>query len=86
MSESGLVKAVKTGNYRASLEALRDRLAVELGDASGSAVAALGKQLADVLRVLDGMTEPEVSVSDDIAAQRAKRRRGADTSDAAGGT
>ena len=57
----GLVTVAARGDYRASLEALRDRLAAEVERSEGAAGAALSKQRADVLTVLDGMTEPEVS-------------------------
>lgn len=74
-----LVEKAEQGDRRATLEALRDRLARQIEDTdSGRDVAALGRLLADVLAQLDSLpTSAEVSRADEIAARRAARRAGA---------
>lgn len=79
-----LTEAVKGGDLRASLEALRDELADEIvhnrgvdgdkGGTNGAAVATLSARLLEVLTKLDGMKTPEVSKADDLAKRRADRR------------
>lgn len=80
MTERKLVTAARSGDQRKALEALRDRLAFEASTAEGSQLAALSKQLVDVLGKLDGLKVPEVSKRDDIKAQREKRRASAGAS------
>lgn len=79
-----LTEVVKAGDYRASLEALRDKLAAEIEAGSGN-TAALAKQLADVLHKLADMKPPEVSKVDDLAKRRAARRSAPVSKRATGG-
>ena len=74
MSDSeGLAAVVATGDHRASLEALRDRIAAELGMVEGRDVAPLAKQLADVMRELSNMPAAKGASSlDDLRARRAR--------------
>ena len=65
---------VASGDRRKALEAIRDRLAGEMKRAEGAAVAALSRQLTEVLGQLDAIKEPEVSARDDLARRRAARR------------
>jgi len=70
-----LVEIVQEGDRRKSLEAIRDHVARELGYAEGRDVAALAKQLADVIRELDGLPDANRgSAVDDLANKRAARR------------
>lgn len=84
MASDSLAEVVKSGDYKRSLEALRDRLAGEIeadkADQKGSEVASLAKQLADVLKTLAAMpAEREKSKVDDLSKRRAARRKGAET-------
>lgn len=75
-----LSEVVRTGDRRASLEAVRDRLAVEIdsGRAEGRDVATLAKVLAETMRELDSLpVAGEVSPVDDLAAARTARRAAA---------
>ena len=66
-----LVETVRSGDRRESLEALRDRLASVLVGAEPSNVAALAKQLREVMAELDGLDDgAEVDVLDELAARR----------------
>ena len=68
-----LPEVVKAGDRRASLEALRDRLAYLL-ETSDRDHAAIARQLTIVLREIDELPNPaEESRVDDIAAKRAAR-------------
>ena len=68
-----LPEVVKGGDRRASLEALRDRLAYLL-ETSDRDHAAIARQLTIVLREIDELPNPaEESRVDDIAAKRAAR-------------
>lgn len=71
-----LDEAAASGDRRQALEALRDYLAATLADTDDvKAVAPIAKQLADVLREIDGLSDSkEGSVVDDLAARRAARR------------
>jgi hypothetical protein len=71
-----LADVVKHGDRRASLEAIRDRVALELESAGGRDVAALAKQLTDVIRELDSLPNSErKSAVDDLSSARAARRK-----------
>lgn len=71
-----LADVVKAGDRRASLEAIRDRVALELESAGGRDVAALAKQLTDVIRELDSLPNAErKSAVDDLSSARAARRQ-----------
>jgi hypothetical protein len=76
---------VAEGNYRASLEALRDTLAASIEEANASHRAALAKQLADVLTILSSMPGERKSAVDDLAKRRSTRRAASALPDAAGG-
>ena len=62
------------GDLRASLEALRDRLAVAVDGCEARELASLAKQLSEVLRVLASLPGEEQSDLDDLAHRRRKRR------------
>lgn len=74
---AGLIDAAKSGDRLATLIALRDRLADEIENTtSGRDLAALSKQLTDVLTQIAEMPEPnKVSKADEIAQKREERRR-----------
>lgn len=73
----GLVEAALSGDKRAALIALRDRLAQEIeATTSGRDLAALSRQFTEVVKLLDEMpNEKEVSPADEIAQRRAERRK-----------
>jgi len=79
----GLVEASESGDRRATLEALRDRLARAVdNDASLSVLAPLANQLRAVLADLDEMPAKKGgSVVDDLAARRTDRRSAAQGGD-----
>lgn len=83
MTERKLVTAARSGDQRRALEALRDRLAFEASTAEGSQLAALSKQLVDVLGKLAALKVPEVSTRDELKAARDARRSAAGASDGA---
>lgn len=71
-----LVTAALSGDKRATLIALRDRLAQEIETAGARDLAPLSRQLTEVLRQLDEVPDKkEVTVTDDIAARREARRK-----------
>jgi hypothetical protein len=60
----GLAGVVEQGEYRASLEALRDRLATGIDSLTSRQMihlAPLSKQLSDVLKVLAELPEPDAA-------------------------
>lgn len=80
---ASLTETVAEGDLRASLEALRDRLALEIetdprcikcGGSVSSPTAALAKQLRDVLVQLSAMAKPEGSKTDELKRKRAERQ------------
>lgn len=74
-----LAATASAGDRGATLRALRDRIAKEI-DLTNSArdVAALSRQLTEVLAEIESLPNPEkVSVADEIAKRRADRRAGA---------
>lgn len=74
---SDLLPVVQSGDRRAALEAIRDRLAAEIdaGEASPRDVAALSKQLAEIVREIDNLPAAKgASPVDDLASRRAARR------------
>lgn len=89
MESKPLSEVVAEGDYLQSLEALRDRLAIELDassklSAAARDVAAVSNQLRAVLEQISLIKPPEKSKVDELAEQRAKRRsdvRGSTTSD-----
>ena len=79
-SDRSLPEVIASGDRRASLEAIRNKLAADLAITDGFHSAALAKQLADVIRELDSLPGgAEVSTVDDLAARRAARRSAAGT-------
>lgn len=55
-----LITAARSGDRRATLEALRDKLAVSIADCeSGRDVAALSKRLMEVMNELDALPKPK---------------------------
>lgn len=74
--KANLAMVVAAGGLRASLEALRDRLADDLDSASDPQdVARLAKGLRETLHELDRLPQSAaVSASDDLARRRADRR------------
>ncbi|WP_189243164.1 hypothetical protein [Planobispora rosea] len=70
----GLFSAVQSGDRRAALEAIRDRLAAELVEADGRDAASIAKELRTTLSELDALPGGEESKLDDLAARRAARR------------
>jgi len=81
-----LLVVVRSGDRRASLEAVRDKLAELLVDASDRTAAGLAQRLVAVIAELDALPGGrEVSkldriaagVTDDLALRRATRRTGA---------
>lgn len=80
-----LLGAVRSGDRRASLEAIRDQLAATLAEADAQQVASLAKELRAVITELDSMPRTrEGSKSDELAAKRATRRAAAGRAKAAG--
>lgn len=64
MTPAGLPGVVRGNDYRASLEALRDRLAAGIDEADGRQLvhlAPLAKQLADVLKMLADLPVPDAA-------------------------
>lgn len=71
---STLESTIGEGERRASLEAIRGKLARELAEAYGKDAATLAKELREVIRELDSLpTGGEESPVDEIAARRARR-------------
>jgi predicted DNA-binding helix-hairpin-helix protein len=75
-----LLPVVADGDYRRSLEALRDRLAAGIDRATDRQLihlAPIARQLADVLRAIEELPdEAKADAVDDIAARRARRIAG----------
>lgn len=73
-----LADVVAAGDRSESLRALRDFLARSLSSVEPDKAAPLAKQLADVLRELDGLPQvKEANPVDDLASRRASRRSAA---------
>jgi hypothetical protein len=99
-SSSSLADVVATGDYRSSLLALRDRLALEVERVAedgfcpqckrgSSSVAPLSKQLADLLATIEALPTGEASHVDDLTTRRDRRRShlaGGATAEGGGGT
>lgn len=76
-----LQSVLRQGDRRKSLEALREKLAAELDQAVGRDIAAIAKELRNVVDAIDAIPiSREESVvdqlADEVAAQRAKRKAG----------
>jgi hypothetical protein len=75
MSERGLVESIKNGDQRASLEAIRDKLALELATSESRDSAVIAKELRATITALEALPGgKEVSTLDDLAARRTRRR------------
>ena len=72
-----LADVVGEGDRMASLKAIRDRLADEMGGAEGAQLAAVAKQLVAVIELIEAGSVPEVSASAEIEARRAQLRSAA---------
>ncbi|UBU11614.1 hypothetical protein [Nonomuraea gerenzanensis] len=74
MSESDLASTVQGGDRRAALEGIRDKLAVELADASGRDAAVIAKELRATIAELESLPGGKgVNPVDDLTARRARR-------------
>lgn len=69
-----LTGTVRGGDKRASLEAIRDRLAAELVRSRGQSAAAVARELRAVIDALDALPGGEVSAVADLAERLAARR------------
>jgi len=75
---SDLVTAAESGDVRATLVALRNRLAREIeASESGRDIAALSNKLTDVLDRLEALPGGEESTAADEIAKRREQRRNA---------
>jgi hypothetical protein len=68
-----------------ALGAIRDALAQSIEDAMPNEVAALSKQLVDVLARIEALPVKEASAVDDLAAKRAARKARTPDASAKGG-
>ena len=76
-------EAATSGDRLKALQALRDHLTTSIdGCDSMRDLAALSRQLADVVAQIDALDPPETEVSpaDEVAQRRARRRAGAKSS------
>ena len=75
-----VARAVRSGDNREALEAVRDKLAHEIdlvGEDDRERLAPLTGRLLQVLRALDGIAEPEVNRKDELRRRREDRRAAA---------
>lgn len=72
-----LAGTVRAGDKRASLEAIRDRLAAELVRSRGQSAAAVARELRAVIDALDAIPDGEVSAVADLSARLSARRANA---------
>jgi hypothetical protein len=73
-----LVDVVAEGDRRASLEAVRDRLAAAMGQAEPNVIAQIAGRLQAVMReIADLPVAEKVSKADELAARRKARRAAA---------
>jgi hypothetical protein len=80
MSDVSAVAAA--GDRRATLVALRDRLATAIDECEPKDLAALSRQLVAVTAEIDDLAEPEGgTLADQLAARRAARVADADAAD-----
>jgi hypothetical protein len=84
VATSGLREAVAGGDDRVALESVRDALAGSMEMAAPNEMAALSKQLVDVLARIAALPAQKVSAVDDIANQRARRKAVAPDSSSGG--
>jgi phage gp29-like protein len=70
-----LLETVQSGNYLASLEAVRDKLAADMEELDSKVVAQVAAQLRAVMKEIEEQPKPQnVSVADDLRARREARR------------
>ena len=74
---SDILGAVQTSR-RAGLEAIRDHLAASLEVVDPDKTAVLAKQLAEVMRELESLSESKGSTVDQLARRRAARKAAAE--------
>jgi hypothetical protein len=73
MSES-ITEAAATGSRRATLIAMRDKLAADMDEAPPAVVAQIAGRLAAVLEEIDGLPDAQkVSPLDELNSRRQKR-------------
>jgi hypothetical protein len=80
---SEILEAAQSGDRRATLEALRDQLAVVIDAPSttGAELASLARQMIVVTEILEGISDGQaVNLVNDLAAKRASRKPGANAS------
>lgn len=81
----GVLSAAKSGDRRATLVALRDKLAAEIEDIDPRYLAPLVRQMTDVMNALDTMPAEARSKVDELAKRRAVRRATPKVADGAAG-
>jgi hypothetical protein len=81
-----LSETVRAGDRRASLEAIRDSLAVAMDNAEPNVIAQIAARLQAVIREIGELPDgKKVSKADELAARRkARRAAAADRASAAG--
>jgi hypothetical protein len=73
-----LKNVLKAGDHRASLEALRDKLAEEMEDADANVVPQFAARLQAVLAELAGLPVKERTEVDELVERRKARRAATD--------
>lgn len=77
MALQSIEEAAKTGSRRATLEALRDKLAASIDECeSGRDVAALSRRLMDVCEILDTLPVEDEDAKSPLDLMRDKYGRG----------
>lgn len=66
-------EAAGTNDRRATLEAMRDKLARDMDDAPAAVVAQIAGRLSAILAELDGIGPMEVSTLDELESRRKDR-------------
>lgn len=82
---NGVLSAAKSGDRRATLMALRDKLAAEIEEIDPRYLAPLVRQMTDVLKALDAMPAEARSKVDELADRRASRRANPKVADGSAG-
>lgn len=72
-----LSSVVATGDRRSALEAIRDKLALDLEKTEGFHAGPLARELRDVIREIDKLPRVEVSELDRVRARREAQRKAA---------
>jgi hypothetical protein len=76
-AQTGLVATLKSGDHRASLEALRDELAEKMAKADPNVVPQFAARLQAVLAELAGLPAKERTDVDELVERRKARRAAA---------